>query len=163
MPAYSNYGAALAGYIVERVSGRPFNEYIEENIFKPLGMTHSTFRQPLPPALAPSMSNGYQLASEESKPFEVVVPFPAGSLSSTAGDMARFMLAHLLAGGQLWRRPDTRPGDGATDKQQVVPPNGAAANGMCLRAFLRKNHANAPDHRTHARAGDTSLPEVIRT
>ena len=98
VPAYSNYGAALAGYIVERVSGRPFNEYIEENIFKPLGMAHSTFRQPLPPALAPTMSNGYQLASDEPKPFEVVVPFPAGSLSSTAADMARFMLAHLQDG-----------------------------------------------------------------
>src|SRR3974377_2176715 len=35
-PAYSNYGASLAGYIVERVSGKPFNEYVEENIFKPL-------------------------------------------------------------------------------------------------------------------------------
>ncbi|HLK53148.1 MAG TPA: serine hydrolase domain-containing protein, partial [Candidatus Angelobacter sp.] len=34
-PAYSNYGASLAGYIVERVSGRPFNDYITENIFKP--------------------------------------------------------------------------------------------------------------------------------
>src|SRR6266498_1554447 len=98
VPAYSNYGAALAGYIVERVSGRPFNEYVEENIFKPLGMIHSTFRQPLPPTLAPSMSNGYQLASDEPNPFEVVVPFPAGSMSSTAADMARFMLAHLQDG-----------------------------------------------------------------
>lgn len=100
VPAYSNYGASLAGYIVERVSGRPFNDYVEENIFKPLGMDHSTFRQPLPPALAPSMSLGYQLASDGPKPFEVVVPFPAGSLSSTAADMARFMIAHLQ-GGQL--------------------------------------------------------------
>ncbi len=41
VPAYSNYGAALAGYIVERVSGRPFNDYIEESIFKPLG--HDSF------------------------------------------------------------------------------------------------------------------------
>lgn len=98
VPAYSNYATAVAGYIVERVSGRPFNEYIEENIFNPLGMIHSTFRQPLPPPLAPSMSNGYQLASDGPKPFEVVVPFPAGSLSSSAADMARFMLAHLQKG-----------------------------------------------------------------
>ena len=98
VPAYSNYGAALAGYIVERVSGRPFNEYVEENIFKPLGMTHSTFRQPLPPTLVSSMSNGYKQASDQPKPFEVVVPFPAGSMSSTAADMARFMLAHLQEG-----------------------------------------------------------------
>jgi CubicO group peptidase (beta-lactamase class C family) len=98
VPAYSNYATALAGYIVERVSGRPFNEYIEENIFKPLGMTRSTFVQPLPPAFAPNMSNGYELASDKPKQFEVIGPFPAGSLSAPAGDMARFMLAHLQEG-----------------------------------------------------------------
>ncbi|MDQ3174358.1 MAG: beta-lactamase family protein [Acidobacteriota bacterium] len=110
VPAYSNYGAALAGYIVERVSGRPFNEYVEQNIFKPLGMDHSTFRQPLPPTLASFMSNGYQLASDEPKPFEVVVPFPAGSMSTTASDTARFMLAHLQNGkldSALMLRPET--------------------------------------------------------
>jgi len=100
IPAYSNYGASLAGYIVERVSGRPFNEYIEEHIFQPLGMTHSTFAQPIPPALAPNMSKGYGEASDAPKPFEVVNTPPAGSMSSTATDMARFMLAHLQ-GGQL--------------------------------------------------------------
>src|SRR3954467_2424987 len=47
-PAYSNYGASLAGYIVQRVSGMPFDTYLERNIFTPLGMAHSTFRQPLP-------------------------------------------------------------------------------------------------------------------
>ena len=100
-PAYSNFATALAGYIVERVSGRPFAEYIAENIFRPLGMTDSTFAQPLPPELVPKMSNGYRLASDKDPAaFEVVVPFPAGSLSSTSADMAKFMLAHLQ-GGQL--------------------------------------------------------------
>ncbi|MGB7070471.1 MAG: serine hydrolase domain-containing protein [Pyrinomonadaceae bacterium] len=108
-PAYSNYATALAGYIVERVSGRPFNDYIAENIFKPLGMANSTFSQPLSPALAPNMSNGYRLASDtEVVPFEIVVPFPAGSLSSTANDMAKFMLAHLQE-GQLGEGRILRP------------------------------------------------------
>jgi len=98
VPAYSNYGAALAGYIVERVSGEPFNQYVEEHIFKPLGMKHSTFAQPLPAELVPNMSNGYQLASDKELKFENVAPFPAGSLSSTADDMSRFMLAHLQDG-----------------------------------------------------------------
>jgi CubicO group peptidase (beta-lactamase class C family) len=99
-PAYSNYGTSLAGYIVERVSGRPLADYLDENIFKPLGMARSTFAQPLPPALAPHMSNGYRLASDGPQPFEVVGAWPAGSLSSSATDMARFIIAHLQ-GGQL--------------------------------------------------------------
>ncbi|MEP7076451.1 MAG: serine hydrolase domain-containing protein [Acidobacteriota bacterium] len=110
VPAYSNYGAALAGYIVERVSGRPFDQYIAENIFKPLGMTHSTFLQPLPEEFVPNMSNGYQLASDKPRPFENVGPFPAGSLSSTSEDMARFMIAQLQNGqidGARILRPET--------------------------------------------------------
>ena len=97
-PAYSNYGTTIAGYIVERVSGQPFNEYIEEHIFKPLEMNNSTFAQPLPKNLAAQMSKGYKLASDEPEKFEMVNAFPAGSLSSTADDMARFMIAHLQNG-----------------------------------------------------------------
>jgi CubicO group peptidase (beta-lactamase class C family) len=97
-PAYSNYGASLAGYIVQRVSGEPFDAYVERHIFTPLGMTHSTFRQPLPPNLAPLMSKGYDVASKPPAGFEIVGPSPAGSLSSSGEDMARFMIAHLQQG-----------------------------------------------------------------
>jgi CubicO group peptidase (beta-lactamase class C family) len=100
VPAYSNYGADLAGYIVERVSGLPFEEYIQKNIFRPLGMSHATFVQPLPDSLKSMMSNGYELASEDPKPFELVLPAPApdGSLSITGADMAPFMIAQLQKG-----------------------------------------------------------------
>ena len=98
VPAYSNYATALAGYIVERVSGRPFEDYVEENILKPLNMTHSTFKQPLPTGLAPFMSRGYRLGSDQPGEFEMINAFPAGSLSSSATDMAQFMIAHLQDG-----------------------------------------------------------------
>lgn len=94
-PAYSNYATSLAGYIVERVSGLSFDDYIDQHILQPLGMHHSSFRQPLPAALQPLMSKGYALGSGAPKPFEMVVSAPAGSLSATGADMARFMLAHL--------------------------------------------------------------------
>ncbi|HZW03629.1 MAG TPA: serine hydrolase domain-containing protein, partial [Anaerolineaceae bacterium] len=98
--AYSNYGAALAGYIVQRVSGVPFDRYVEQNIFQPLSMAHSSFRQPLPADLAGDMSVGYRDAGGELLPggFEYVVPYPAGSLSSSALDQAAFMIAHLQDG-----------------------------------------------------------------
>src|SRR5438552_3358484 len=50
-PAYSNYGAGLAGYIVQRVSGMSFDDYIDQKIFAPLSMTQATFRKPLPERL----------------------------------------------------------------------------------------------------------------
>ncbi|MBW4332143.1 beta-lactamase family protein [Stakelama sp. CBK3Z-3] len=97
-PAYSNYGASLAGYVVERVSGEPFADYVEQHIFAPLGMRHSTFRQPLPDRLKPLMSKGYTRASADPGGYELVGPAPAGSLASTGDDMARFMIAQLQQG-----------------------------------------------------------------
>ena len=97
-PAYSNYGAALAGYIVERVSGEPFTDYIANHILTPLGMSHSTFVQPLPAGWSANMSKGYSVASRPPRPFEIVGPSPAGAMSTTGSDMARFMIAHLQDG-----------------------------------------------------------------
>jgi CubicO group peptidase (beta-lactamase class C family) len=97
-PAYSNYGAALAGYVVERVSGEPFERYIKAHIFDPLGMTHSSFEQPLPPALLSDMSKSYRNVALPPSPFELVTLPPAGSLSATGDDMSKFMIAHLQNG-----------------------------------------------------------------
>jgi len=97
-PAYSNYGTALAGYIVQRVSGEPYEAYIERHILAPLRMTHSTFRQPLSPAFAATASKGYRTAETPPSPFELVVTAPAGSGSVTGADMANFMIAHLQEG-----------------------------------------------------------------
>jgi CubicO group peptidase (beta-lactamase class C family) len=109
-PAYSNYGATLAGYIVQRVSGVPFDDYMERNLFMPLGMTHSTSRQPLPPAMQPMMSAGYALALDQAKPFETISVGPAGALSVTAEDISHFMMAHLQDGqyrGARILKPET--------------------------------------------------------
>jgi CubicO group peptidase (beta-lactamase class C family) len=100
IPAYSNYGVSLAGYIVERVSGEPYDDYIERHIFQPLGMTSSTFRQPLPERFRANMSRGYQLGSGPAQPYELFGPVPAGALAATGADMGRFMIAHLAQGTQ---------------------------------------------------------------
>jgi CubicO group peptidase (beta-lactamase class C family) len=57
---YSNFGTALAGLVVEDITGMPFAEYVERNIFQPLGMERSSFREPLPENLAPDMAVGYR-------------------------------------------------------------------------------------------------------
>ena len=97
-PAYSNYGASLATYIVQRLSGQSYEDYLDEHIFAPLEMSHSTFRQPLPAKLVPYMSKGYRQASDPPIDFEIVGPSPAGALSSPGEDMAHFMIAHLQDG-----------------------------------------------------------------
>src|SRR3546814_12431815 len=92
--SYSNDGAALAGYIVERVSGEPFADYVERHIFAPLGMGSTTFREPLPAALAPRMANGYRVENGRfvAEPFELFSNImPAGSGTSRAPALTRFM------------------------------------------------------------------------
>ena len=110
VPSYSNYGFTLAGYIVERVSGEKFERYIDNHILKPLRMTNSSFDQPLPPELAAQMSKGYLNAAKKPRDFEFVQAAPAGSLSTTAADMTRFMLAFLQDGsvdGVAILKPET--------------------------------------------------------
>lgn len=98
--SYSSHSTALLGYLVERISGVPFVQYIDQNIFQPLSMRKSTFLQPPPPPLASDLAVGYQYQKGNFKP----VPYlylniaPAAALSTTATDMAHFMIAHLLGG-----------------------------------------------------------------
>lgn len=149
VPAYSNYATAVAGYIVERVSGRPFEQYVAENILKPLKMTHSTFSQPLPPELAPFMSGGYRLGSDGAQPFEVVNPYPAGSLSSSATDIAQFMMAHLQ-GGQLGDAKILKPETARLMHSRLFALDDAA-NAMCYGFYEESRNGQ----RVIGHGGDT--------
>jgi CubicO group peptidase (beta-lactamase class C family) len=148
-PAYSNYGASLAGYIVERVAGRPFNDYVNDNIFSPLGMAHSSFAQPLPADLKPLMSNGYRLGSGKAKPFEIIEEAPAGGLAATASDLARFMIAHLQ-NGKFENAKILRPETALQmhSRQFGLSP---ALNGMCLGFYEESRNG----HRIIGHGGDT--------
>ncbi len=150
VPAYSNYATAMAGYIVQRVSGEPFEQYIEHHIFQPLGMEHATFRQPLPASLRKDMSEGYESASSgEAKPFEMVVGAPAGALSASGADMGRFMIAHLQNGrfgqGSILRPETARMMH--TTALTLMP----AVNRMVLGFY----ETNRNGHRAIAHGGDT--------
>lgn len=110
--AYSNYGAALAGYIVERVSGLSYADYVERRIFRPLGMRSTHFQQPGPDAMPPGFSRSYRYLNGGLSPrrVEYIYAAPAGGAASTGADMARFMLAHLNDGtldGARILRPET--------------------------------------------------------
>lgn len=149
VPAYSNYGAALAGYIVQRVSGERYDDYMERHILGPLGMERATFRQPLPARFVADMSKGYRLGSGQAKPFERVIPTAAGSLSATGHDMGLFMIAHLQ--------------DGRLGSAQILKPETAKLmHGTALTILPRVNRmvlgfyeSNRNGRRAIAHSGDT--------
>ena len=98
--AYSNYGTALAGYIVERVAGQPFEVYLTQQLLQPLGMTHSFAGNVPPPALAADLSQGYKVQNGAfgASDFEWTAAVPAAPIRTTATDISRFLLAHLNDG-----------------------------------------------------------------
>ncbi|TDP88927.1 CubicO group peptidase (beta-lactamase class C family) [Halanaerobium saccharolyticum] len=151
--AYSNYGSALAAYIVEKVSGMRFDEYVEANIFKPLNMNNSTFRQPVPAEIAGESSLGfaYLNGAYHSDPFEYIQPYPVGALSSTAEDMAKFMLAHLNMGSYQGNRilsPET-----AADMHSQSFTHHSEFAGMA-HGFIEMNYNG---YRMITHGGDTFL------
>ncbi len=112
--AYSSYGTSLAGYIVARASGEPYDQYIQEHILNPLGMVHTTAQSSMPPDIRAHTSVGYtyedgafQVFPDTSDMGQPALEYsdmgqpalvPAGDMQASATDMARFMIAHLQNG-----------------------------------------------------------------
>ncbi len=101
--SYSNPGYWLAGFVVESISKRAFADHMSESIFKPLGMTSTTFRPTV--AMTYPLAQGHN-ASGKSTP-TVIRPFadnsaswPAGSMFTNVLDLSRFIRA-FLNGGKL--------------------------------------------------------------
>jgi CubicO group peptidase (beta-lactamase class C family) len=99
--SYSNPGLTLAGFLVQELSGKPFADVIAERLFKPLGMSSTTFRPT--EAMTRPLSQGHN-APPKSKAV-VVRPFadnagfwPAGFMFSSVLDLSRFAIAFLNEG-----------------------------------------------------------------
>lgn len=106
---YSNYSVALLGALVAHKSGMLFEDYIEQHVTGPLALTRTTFREPLPEGdprrldatLAADIAAGYRRENGAfvKGEFEYIAHgAPAGGVSTTAADMARWMRVHLNAG-----------------------------------------------------------------
>ncbi|MDI9366727.1 MAG: serine hydrolase domain-containing protein [Thermotogota bacterium] len=152
--AYSNYGAALAGYIAEEVSGTEFSDYVEQNIIEKLGMSSTTVRQTLSPDLRERMSPGYYYSDGENEsltPFEIITVPPAGSMTSSAEDMAKFTIANL----QMGEFEDVRilSEETASLMQRVHFQHDPRLNGVCYGFYeMNKNGVRLIGH-----GGDTIL------
>ena len=110
--AYSNYGAALAGFIVERISGQPYYAYVKEHIFEPLGMEHS--------ALLPDLSDNPWVRTQRGQLHcyredcsliangrEYVNLYPCGMCTSTLEDLTKFGQALLVPSSPLFEKNTT--------------------------------------------------------
>lgn len=98
--SYSNYGTTLAAVVVEDVSGMPFEQYLQENILTPLSLKSTHLSYLLPPDSAVNLSSGYNYIGGTNAAITdtIFVIGPAGSISSTAEDMAVFLAAHMQNG-----------------------------------------------------------------
>lgn len=138
LPSYSNHGTALAALIVAQVSGEAWDDYIERNLLRPLSMSFTSIRQPLPASLASKLSEGYrwQAGRYEVQPFEFVPLTAAGGASASANDTSRLMLA-FLNGGELDGVRILKPATAELMQQRLYPSDPRLSS--ALHGFYESN------------------------
>jgi CubicO group peptidase (beta-lactamase class C family) len=109
--AYCNAGYNLLGYIVENVSGKSYWDFLQEHIFTPLQMTHTTIRNPDKVIANRAAGYVYTKAGYRNRDYDLTDLFAAGSIVSTVSDLAKWDDAlqndRLLkeSSKQLWWTP----------------------------------------------------------
>jgi CubicO group peptidase (beta-lactamase class C family) len=129
--SYANSHYALAGRVIERVSGVPYAQYMAEHVFAPLAMVRTTAYQPPPMPLAADLTSGYRWRGGRYEALGVGFGYEsaAGGIMTTASDMSRIMMALL--------------GDGSVDGRRLL-------SGESVRTMLAPQYT--PDPRISATA-----------
>ncbi|MCQ1539571.1 beta-lactamase family protein [Methanocalculus taiwanensis] len=149
--SYSNYGTTLAAVVVEDITGIPFEEYLDEQIIIPLGMDSTSIREDLPSERAERLSNGYIFGKQNQAAQDSIFTIsPAGSISSTAPDMAAFLAMHMK-GGSL-NDAIILPRDTAELMHAEAFTNDPRGSGVCLGFY--EMHVN--NRRLIGHGGDTN-------
>lgn len=117
--AYSNWGAALAAYIVERVSGTDYTEYVHKNILEPLGMEHTAVsanhRDNQWVRSQREKLNSYEYKTFPDEGYKLlgsrmlyIKLYPAGSATGTLSDLAKYAMAFVDDSAPLFRNKETQ-------------------------------------------------------
>lgn len=144
--SYSTYNAALAGYLVEQITGKHLKEYLGENIFGPLGMSRTSITA-VPEELRADLATGYEYDGKDYRalPFEWFNTYPASDINSTAVDMARFMMAHLEGGAYEGKRVLSRQAEAMMQSTHFRNHKGLA--GWCYGFYeTRQNDLRLVEH-----------------
>ncbi len=126
--SYSNPGYGIAGYVIEKISGIPYDRFIKDSILTPLGMTTSAFS--IAEAAKPLMAQGYHTISDPAVGYPAIYLRPAGDLHSSPRELARFAQ-------MLMRRGDAGGGrilldSASVDRMERVGSTLAAERGLSV-------------------------------
>ena len=121
--AYCNSGPPVAAYIVEKLTGQRFEDYVQQNLFGPIGMKTATYFQPTPAAATTLYHND----GKTPYPYWHILLRPAGSINASANDMAAYVKFYLnrgaVGGKQIVPAADI-------DRMEIPKSTWAAKDGM---------------------------------
>jgi CubicO group peptidase (beta-lactamase class C family) len=100
--AYSNDDYLIAGYLIEKVTGEPYERYVTEQVLRPLGMDHASLKLDAPTLAA--LAQGYEGTPQEPVPAESIYLRPAGALAASPRELAGLGVL-LLDRGQWKNQP----------------------------------------------------------
>ena len=101
--AYCNAGPAVAAYVVEKIIGQRFEDFVQQNLFNPIGMKTATYFEPAPG----TATTLYHPDGKTPLPYSHIIMRPAGAINASANDMAAYLEFYLNRG--------------AANGKQVVP------------------------------------------
>ena len=121
--AYCNSGPAVAAYVVEKLAGQKFEDFVQQNLFNPIGMKTATYFEPAPG----TATTLYRDNGKTPYPYSHIIMRPAGAINASANDMAAYLQFDLnrgaVGGKQVVPTADI-------DRMEVPKSTWAAKDGM---------------------------------
>ena len=125
--SYSNPGNGVAGYLIEKVTGKPFDQYIRETILRPMGMEHADY--PFTDANRALLATAYEGNPPKASAYPFIYLRPAGDLKASPGELAKlvqFLLRRGKAGDAQLVKPES------ILQMEAPETTSAAKNGLRL-------------------------------